>query len=561
MRKLIECVPNISEGRRPEVIDAIANTVKQVDGVRLLDVDPGKATNRTVITFVGEPDQVVEAAYKLISKAAELIDMSQHSGEHPRFGATDVCPFIPVANASMQDCVECARKLGERVGKDLDVPVYLYESAATEEKRKNLATVRAGEYEGIEEKIKQEGWKPDFGPQRFNEKTGNIAIGARDFLIAFNVNLNTTSVRRANSVAFDIREKGRIKTEDGTPTGKKVLDKDGNPERVPGSCPGVKGIGWYIEEYGVAQISMNITDVNKTPLHKAFDETVHSAHRRGMRVTGSELVGLVPLQSMLDAGKYFLQKQNRSIGVSEEELVRVAALSMGLSDLKPFVPEENIIEWMIRETSSSKLVGMDLKAFAHETASESPAPGGGSISAYVGTLGVALGTMVANLSSHKRGWDDRWDFFSQWADNGQQILSKLLRLVDEDTAAFERIMAAIRLPKGSPEEKAARQQAMKEATEYAIEVPLEVMRTAYSMFDLLDAMAKDGNPNSASDTGVGALCARTAIQGAGMNVRINIQDVANGPWKTKVLEEMKQLEKDAERRCNAIVDRVESLIA
>ena len=405
MRKLIECVPNISEGRDAEKIKAIYSVVETVEGVKLLDVDPGKATNRTVITFVGEPDQVVEAAFQLIKKAQELIDMTKHTGEHPRFGATDVCPFIPIANASMEDCIACAKKLGERVGKELNIPVYFYEYAASAPHRKNLASIRAGEYEGIADKIGKAEWKPDFGPAQFQPKTGNIAISARDFLIAYNVNLNTTSVRRANNIAFDIREQGRSKTEDGSPSGKPVLDAQGNPERIPGSCKGVKAMGWFIEEYGVAQISMNITNVNDTPLHKAFDECDKSAHERGLRVTGSELVGLVPLKSMLDAGKYFLLKQERSIGISEEEIIKIAVKSMGLDELTPFDTKKNIIEYMLAEDDVRPLVKMDLKAFANETASESPAPGGGSIAAYLGVLGVSLGTIVANLSSHKRAWD------------------------------------------------------------------------------------------------------------------------------------------------------------
>ncbi|MGB1018623.1 MAG: glutamate formimidoyltransferase, partial [Chitinophagales bacterium] len=458
-RKLIECVPNISEGRDEAKIKEIYSVVETVEGVKLLDVDPGKATNRTVITFVGEPKQVVEAAFLLIKKASELIDMSIHSGEHPRFGATDVCPFVPVANASMQDCIDCAKTLGEKVGNELEIPVYLYEDAATEPKRKNLATVRAGQYEGIADKITKPEWKPDFGPAKFNAKSGNIAIGARDFLIAYNVNLNTTSVRRANSIAFDIREQGRIKREGNPATGKKVLDENGEPVRIPGTCKGVKGIGWFIEEYGVAQISMNITNVTDTPLHKAFDECVKSAHNRGMRVTGSELVGLVPLNSMLEAGKYFLRKQNRSTGIAESEIIKIAVKSMGLDELNPFDARKNIIEYMIEDANAAPLVNMKLNEFANETASESMAPGGGSISAYVGTLGISLATMVANLSSHKPGWDDKWEEFSNWAEKGQQLKDKLLFLVDEDTKAFNKIIDAFRLPKASEEEKTTRSKA------------------------------------------------------------------------------------------------------
>lgn len=557
MRKLIECVPNISEGRDDAKIKAIYSVVETVEGVKLLDVDPGRATNRTVITFVGEPDQVVEAAFLLIQKAQELIDMSKHKGEHPRFGATDVCPFVPVANATMDDCIACAQKLGKRVGEELNIPVYLYEHAATEAKRKNLATVRAGEYEGIAEKIVKPEWKPDFGPASFQPKSGNIAISARDFLIAYNVNLNTTSVRRANNIAFDIREQGRAKTEDGTPTGKKVLDADGNPVRIPGTCKGVKGIGWFIEEYGVAQISMNITNVNDTPLHKAFDECVNSAHRRGMRVTGSELVGLVPLKSMLDAGKYFLEKQERSVGVSEDELIKIAVKSMGLDELNPFDPKKNIIEYMIAEDDVRPLVKMDLKAFADETASESPAPGGGSIAAYLGALGISLGTMVANLSSHKRGWDERWNEFSEWAAKGQALKDKLLWLVDEDTNSFNRIMDAFKLPKSSSEEKAARTQAIQDATKYAIEIPYQVMETSYASFELLKEMAENGNPNSVSDAGVGALSARSAVLGAYLNVKINVADLKDEGFKKEILEKAAKLAKAAEDAEQEILGVVE----
>lgn len=558
MRKLVECVPNISEGRDDGKIKAIYSVVETVEGVKLLDVDPGRATNRTVITFVGEPDAVVEAAFLLIQKAQSLIDMSKHTGEHPRFGATDVCPFVPVANASMEDCIECAKKLGERVGKELNIPVYLYENAASTPQRKNLASVRSGEYEGIAEKIVKPEWKPDFGPASFQPKSGNIAISARDFLIAYNVNLNTTSVRRANNIAFDIREQGRAKTVDGTPTGKKVLDKDGNPLREPGTCKGVKGIGWFIEEYGVAQISMNITSVKDTPLHKAFDECVKSAFNRGMRVTGSELVGLVPLKSMLDAGKYFLEKQERSIGVSEEELIKIAVKSMGLDELNPFDPKKNIIEYMLAEDDIRPLVKMDLKAFADETASESPAPGGGSISAYLGALGVSLGTMVANLSSHKRGWDERWKEFSDWAVKGQALKDKLLWLVDEDTNSFNKIMDAFKLPKSTEEEKAARSEAIQHATKYAIEIPFQVMETSYASFKLLKAMAEFGNPNSVSDVGVGALSARSAILGAYLNVKINLADLKDETFKKEMLAKADKLATAAKRSEEEILAIVES---
>jgi len=547
MRKLIECVPNISEGRDAAKIKEIYSVVETVAGVKLLDVDPGKATNRTVITFVGEPAQVVEAAFLLIKKASELIDMSQHSGEHPRFGATDVCPFIPIANASMQDCIDCAQQLGKRVGEELNIPVYLYESAASEPKRKNLATVRAGQYEGIADKIKLPEWKPDFGAAKFNPKSGNIAIGARDFLIAYNVNLNTTSVRRANSIAFDVREQGRVITENGKP----VLDTDGNPKRQDGTCKGVKAIGWFIEEYGVAQISMNITNVTDTPLHKAFDECNKSAYERGLRVTGSELVGLVPLHSMLEAGKYFLRKQNRSVGIAESEIIKIAVKSMGLDELAPFDPKKNIIEYMIAEDASAPLVKMTLTDFANETASESMAPGGGSISAYVGTLGISLATMVANLSSHKPGWDDRWEEFSNWAEKGQKLKDKLLFLVDEDTKAFNKIIDAFRLPKGSEEETQIRNQAVQEATKFAIEVPFEVMKTSFDCYETIEEMIKIGNPNSITDAGVGALCIRTAVFGAYMNVKVNMADLKDEVWKKEMLTKseniyLKTIEKDKE---------------
>jgi glutamate formiminotransferase/formiminotetrahydrofolate cyclodeaminase len=541
MRKLIECVPNISEGRDETKIKAIASVVETVEGVKLLDIDPGKATNRTVITFVGEPKQVVAAAFLLIKKAQELIDMSKHKGEHPRFGATDVCPFIPVANATMEDCIVCAKELGALVGAELNIPVYLYEYAASAPHRKNLASVRAGEYEGIADKIQKPEWQPDFGPAAFQAKTGNIAIGARDFLIAYNVNLNTTSVRRANSVAFDIREQGRVQTVDGTPNGKPLLDAKGEAVRIPGTCKGVKAIGWFIEEYGVAQISMNITNIQQTSLHKAFDECVESAHKRGMRVTGSELVGLVPLKSLLDAGKYFLEKQERSVGVSEAELIKIAVKSLGLDELKPFDPNKSIIEYMLAAENKRPLVAMNLQAFADETASESPAPGGGSIAAYLGALGASLATMVANLSSHKKGWDERWQAFSVWAEKGQVLKNKLLFLVDEDTAAFNKIMDAFQLPKESDADKAARSLAIQEATQYAIEIPFQVMLTSFESFELIEAMAKIGNPNSISDAGVGALCARSAVLGAYLNVKINAGDLKDEAFKNDILAKAKDI--------------------
>ncbi len=517
-----------------EVIDQITREIEAVEGVMLLNVDPGKATNRTVVTFVGEPEPVIEAAYRAIKKAQELIDMSQHSGEHPRFGATDVCPLIPIANISMEEVATYAHKLGNRVGEGLNIPVYFYENAASEPKRKNLASVRAGEYEGIAEKIVKPEWKPDEGPAQFQPKSGNVAISARDFLIAYNVNLNTTSVRRANSVAFDVREAGRVKREGDPVTGTIVTDENGETVREPGTCKAVKGIGWYIEEYGVAQISMNLTNISITPLHVAFDEVCKSADSRGIRVTGSELVGLVPLQAMLDAGKYFLLKQQRSIGVSESELIKIAIKTMGLDELTPFDPKKRIIEYMLDE-DSSPLIGMTLADFADETASESPAPGGGSIAAYVGALGISLGTMVANLSSHKRGWDDRWEEFSNYAEEGQQLKDKLLKLVDEDTAAFNGIIAAFQLPKGSDEEKAAKSKAIQAATKYAIDIPMQVMKTALASMEVMKSMAEIGNPNSVSDAGVGALCARTAVMGAYLNVKINSGDLKDKDYVAATL--------------------------
>ena len=522
------------------IIRQITDAIETVDGVKLLNVDPGKATNRTVVTFVGDEEGVVEAAFRAMSKAAELIDMSKHKGEHPRFGATDVCPFIPIANATMDDCIACAKKLGERVGSKLGIPVYLYEFAASAPHRRNLASIRAGEYEGIKDKIKTADWKPDFGPSEWNVRSGNVAIGARKILIAYNANLNTTSVRRANSVAFDVREQGR-----------KVKNEKGEDVVQPGACKSVKGIGWFIEEYGQAQVSMNLTDIDVTPIHIAFDECVKSAYNRGMRVTGSELIGLIPLKSMLAAGRYFLIKQQRSIGVSESELIRIAIKSMGLDDLTPFDPQKRIIEYMLADHTASPLVNMKLTAFADETASESPAPGGGSISAYVGALGISLGTMVANLSSHKPGWDARWKEFSDWAEKGQQFKDQLIRLVDEDTKAFNKIMDAFGLPKATDEEKKSRKDAIQVATRYAIEVPYKVMQHSYDSMTVIRAMAEVGNPNSASDAGVGALCARTAVYGAYLNVKINasgLDDKAYAEEKIKsgkeLLEKAIQLEKE-----------------
>ncbi|MEI6311592.1 MAG: glutamate formimidoyltransferase [Bacteroidota bacterium] len=543
MKKIIECVPNFSEGVNMNIIQQIAEVIKNTEGVKLLDIDPGKATNRTVITFVGDEQAVVKGAFNAIKKAQELIDMSKHKGEHPRFGATDVCPFIPIANATMEDCIACAKALGKLVGEQLNIPVYLYEYAASAPHRRNLASIRAGEYEGIADKIKQADWQPDFGPEVFNERSGNIAIGARDLLIAYNVNLNTTSTRRANSVAFDIREQGRIQKD---AAGKNMKDANGEDMRIPGTCKSVKGIGWFIEEYGIAQVSMNLTNIQDTPLHIAFDECNKSAFHRGMRVTGSELVGLVPLQSMLDAGKYFLEKQQRSVGVSEAELIKIAIKSMGLDELTPFDPQKKIIEYVMHDTTTKKLVDMDLVAFANETASESPAPGGGSISAYAGAMGVALGTMVANLSSHKTGWDARWKEFSEWADQGQKIKDKLLFLVDEDTRAFNKIMDAFSLPKSTDEEKAARTQAIQAATKYAIEIPFQVMQTAFSALPMIKEMAANGNPNSVSDAGVGALCIRTAIFGAYLNVKINASGLKDKEYVNQVIQQAEEIKTQTE---------------
>ena len=542
MQQLIECVPNFSEGRDMNVIRQITHEIESVEGVRLLNVDPGKATNRTVVTFVGTPDKVIEAAFLAIRKAGELIDMGKHKGEHPRMGATDVCPLIPIANITMEEAAKWAQQLAERVGKELQIPVYLYEAAQADKTRSNLSVIRAGEYEGFFKKIKLPGWKPDFGPDEFDARRGATVIGARDFLVAYNVNLNTTSTRRANAIAFDVREAGRVKREGNPVTGKIVTDKDGKPVFIPGTLKCVKAIGWFIEEYGVAQISMNLTNINVTPVHIAFDEVCKKAQERGIRVTGSELVGLIPLKAMLEAGKYFLKKQQRSTGVSEKELIKIAVKSMGLDELGPFKPEERIIEYMLRSKADTKLVSMTLSDFADETASESPAPGGGSIAAYVGALGAALATMVANLSSHKKGWDERWEEFSGWAEKGQHYTSQLTALVDQDTAAFNKIMAAFSLPKGTEEEKAARAKAIQAATRFAIEIPFRVMQLSYDSMQVIRAMAETGNPNSVSDAGVGALCARSAVMGAFMNVRINAGGYDDKQFVKEVIERGRQLE-------------------
>lgn len=551
MRKLIECVPNISEGRDSAKIETIAKVVETVEGVKLLDIDPGAATNRTVITFVGEPEPVIEAAFLLVKKAAEMIDMSKHHGEHPRFGATDVCPLVPVANITMEEVVLFAHKLAERIGNALSIPVYCYENAAREEKRKNLANCRSGQYEGLPNKLVDPAWKPDFGPAEFNNhvaKTGATAISARDFLVAYNVNLNTTSTRRANAIAFDIREAGRLKTENGKPWGKKVLDQNGEPVRIPGKLKAVKGIGWFIEEYGIAQISYNLTNISITSVHEAFDETVKAATERGLRVTGSELIGLIPKQAMLDAADYFLQKQERSLGIDEAEKIKIAIKSLGLDDLKPFNPKARIIEYLLEDDNANPLVNMTLTEFANETASESPAPGGGSISAYVGALGAALGTMVANLSAHKRGWDDKWAFYSDWAIKGQRYKDLLLAQVDADTASFGKILDAFKLPKGTEEEIKARKLAIAEATRGAINTPLEVMKTAEESMTVMETMAKHGLQASLSDAAVGAMCALTAVKGAYLNVKINCSGFDDANFVASALKQARSILEKAEAR-------------
>ena len=542
MKQIIECVPNFSEGRDMNVIKQITNEIESVEGVRLLNVDPGKATNRTVVTLVGSPEAVIEAAFLAIKKAGELIDMSKHKGEHPRMGATDVCPLVPIANISMEETAKWAQKLAERVGKELHLPVYLYEAAQSNKTRCNLSVIRAGEYEGFFKKIKLAEWKPDFGPAEYDAKRGATVIGARDFLVAYNVNLNTTSTRRANSIAFDVREAGRVKREGNPITGKIVNDANGKPVFIPGSLKCVKAIGWFIEEYGIAQISMNLTNINTTPVHIAFDEVCNKATERGIRVTGSELVGLIPLKALLDAGKYFLKKQQRSTGVSEKELIKIAVKSMGLDELGPFKPEERIIEYMLRDIADYKLINMTLAAFADETASESPAPGGGSIAAYVGSLGASLATMVANLSSHKKGWDDKWEDFSNWAEKGEQYKNELVHLVDADTKAFNKIMTAFGLPKATEEEKAIRTKAIQDATKFAIEIPFKVMQASYGSMDVIKAMAEIGNPNSVSDAGVGALCARSAVMGAFMNVRINAAGYDDKTFVNDMISKGKEIE-------------------
>jgi glutamate formiminotransferase / formiminotetrahydrofolate cyclodeaminase len=538
-------VPNFSEGRDMSVIKQITAEIEAVDGVKLLDVDPGKATNRTVVTFVGTPEEVIEAAFRAVKKASELIDMSKHKGEHPRMGATDVCPLVPVAGISMDEVVEYAHRLAKRIGEELNIPIYCYENAALQPERRNLAHCRSGQYEGLADKLKKPEWKPDFGPATFNARSGATAVGARDFLVAYNINLNTTSTRRANAIAFDVREKGRVKREGNPITGKIVTDEKGDKVYIPGSLKSVKGLGWYIEEYGIAQISLNLTNISITPIHVAFDEVTKKAAERGIRVTGSELVGLVPLKAMIDAGKYFLRKQQRSAGVSEAELIKIAVKSLGLDDLKPFNPKEKIIEYLLEVDSTRQLVQMNLQQFSDETASETPAPGGGSVSAYVAALGVSLATMVANLSSHKRGWDDKWEIFGKWAEKGQAIKDELLFLVDEDTRSFNRIMEAFAMSKGSEQEKQMRHKAIQDATRYAIEVPFRVMQKAFESMEIIQEMVEKGNPNSITDAGVGALCARAAVIGAFMNVRINSADLDDKVFIKEIIQKGLEIEQAA----------------
>jgi glutamate formiminotransferase/formiminotetrahydrofolate cyclodeaminase len=559
MQKLIECVPNFSEGRDQNVIREITDAIKSADGVSLLDVDPGASTNRTVVTFVGSPDAAVEAAFRGITKAVELIDMRKHKGAHPRMGATDVCPFIPVSNVNWDEAIDCANRLAKRVGDELKIPVYLYEKAAKNKSRSNLSVIRVGEYEGFFEKIRQPEWKPDFGPAVFNEKSGATVIGVRDFLVAYNANLNTKSVRRANSVAFDVREQGRVQTEDGTPAGKPVLDANGEPIRVPGMLRHVKAIGWFVKEYGIAQVSMNLTDIEETPLHAAFDACCESAAKRGLRVTGSEIVGMVPKKCLVDAGRYFLRKQKWSEGVSDEELIDIAIRSMGLSELRPFDPKEKVIEFKIESAEpKTSLAKMNLREFCNETLSDSPAPGGGSVAALMGALGASLGGMVANLSAGKRGWDNKLEYFSNWAVKAQQLKDELLSLVDEDTAAFNKVMDAFALSKESAEEKAARSAAIEQATKYAAEVPLKVMETASKSYELLAEMAEKGNPASVSDVGVGALATRACIEGAALNVRINLTQLKDEKFKGALAQRMQNISADSDAQFEKIHETVGS---
>jgi glutamate formiminotransferase/formiminotetrahydrofolate cyclodeaminase len=561
MQKLIECVPNFSEGCDLSVIKQITDAIESVEGVSLLDVDPGASTNRTVVTFVGNPGLTVEAAFRAIKIAAELIDMRKHMGAHPRMGATDVCPFIPVSNVTWEEAIECASRLGQRVGNELHIPVYLYEKAARNKVRSSLSIIRAGEYEGFFDKIKQPEWKPDFGPTAFNEKSGGTVIGVRDFLVAYNVNLNTKSVRRANSVAFDVREQGRIRTEDGSPSGKPIVDARGEPIREPGMLKHVKAIGWFVKEYGIAQVSMNLTNIEETPLHAAFAACVQSATDRGMRVTGSEIVGMVPKKCLVDAGRYFLRQQKWSEGAAEEELIELAVRSMGLGELKPFDPKEKVIEFKIDSGSEMSLIKMNLRDFCNETLSDSPAPGGGSVAALMGALGVSLGGMVANLSAGKRGWDDKLPYFSDWAVKAQQLKDELLALVDEDTAAFNKVMVAFALPKESTDEKAARSVAIESATKNAAQVPFKVMERSFKSYELLSEMAHKGNPASVSDVGVGALATRACIEGAALNVRINLGQLKDEKFKSEFAEKVAKLRDESEAQFKKVSQTVEEKLS
>jgi len=567
MKRLIECVPNFSEGNNMEVINRITDEIKTVEGVKVIDVDPGKATNRTVVTMVGTPEEVCEAAFRAVKKASELIDMRHHKGEHPRFGATDVCPLIPISGISMEETVEYARKLAQHIGEELHIPIYCYENAAFKPERRNLANCRAGEYEALGERLSSKEWSPDFGPKELNEhtaKTGATAVGARNFLVAYNINLNTTSTRRANAIAFDVRERGRVKREGDPVTGKIVKDENGNQVYIPGTLKSVKAIGWFIEEFGIAQISMNLTDIGIVSVHQAFDEVDKKARERGVRITGSEIVGVVPLKVMLDAGKHYLRMQQRSIGISDREIIKIAVKSLGLDDLYPFDPDKKIIEYILEKEENSgkkKLINMTLTDFCHETASESPAPGGGSISAYMGALGAALASMDANLSSHKRGWDDRWEEFSNWAEKGKYFYDELLKMVDEDTNAFNKIMDAFGLPKKTDDEKAIRKQAIQNATKYAIEIPLKTMKLCYQCMEVCKAMVETGNPNSISDAGVGTLAARSGVKGAFLNVKINAKDLDDKAFVEKVLSEGNEIEQKAEQLEKEILVKVNKSIS
>jgi len=563
MKQLIECVPNFSEGRNMQIIHQITAEIEAVEGVKLLDVDPGKSTNRTVVTFVGTPVEVCEAAFRATKKAAELIDMRSHFGAHPRFGATDVCPLVPVAGITMEEVAEYARKLAKRIGEELHIPVYCYEYAAFDNSRRNLADCRKGEYEGLAKKMISPGWKPDFGPAEWDEsvaRTGATAVGARNFLIAYNINLNTTSVRRANAIAFDIREKGRIKREGDPVTGKILKDDNGEPLYEPGLLKAVKAIGWYIEEYGIAQVSVNLTDISVTPLHVVFDTACEQARKRGLRVTGSELVGVIPLKAMLEAGRYFLHKQNRSTGIPEKEIIKIAVKSLGLDDLAPFYPEKKIIEYILRDANQKSLTNMNIAAFADETASESPAPGGGSVSAYIGALGASLAAMVANISAHKAGWDVRWKEFSDWAEKAMAVQRELISLVDEDTQAFNKLMEAYGMPKDTETDQLKRKAAIQEATIHAAEIPFRIMKKAYEAFDVIKAMVLQDNPNSVTDAGVGALCACAAVRGAYMNVKINARSINNKEKVNEMLKEAGILEKQALQMEQEILKTVEAKI-